>query len=80
MVTFANASHNGMIPLGRTVDRAGFVFPFPRWNTGTTIKCIFAVADLKAGDTEFKLSAYDTQTGTGSTSTSLNGRAIVILS
>lgn len=80
VVSFSGAKDGDIIPLGRTIDRSGHAFPLPHWNTATSVRCIYDVISLKAGDTGFKLNAYDTQTGTRSTSTTLSGRAIVILS
>ena len=78
MVPFSNASSNDMIQLGRTLERAAFAFPFPRWTTGDSIRCIYNVVVLNEGDTAFRLRPYDVKTGTGSTA-EVSGIAIIVM-
>lgn len=79
VVTFANKKSGDKIPFGRTIDRNGFVFPLPRYNTGSTMQCNYSAYNVNPGDKSFELQAYDVATQKASTSTTLCGYAIVIL-
>ena len=75
---FINKKHKDIIKIGSAVNSRSVVCVFPRYNTFTTIKCIYSSLEISAGEDQFQLLAWDTGTQNESTSTSLEGFYIVM--
>lgn len=75
---FINKKHKDIIKIGSVVNSRSVVCVFPRYNTFTTIKCIYSSLEISAGEDQFQLLAWDTGTQNESTSTSLEGFYIVM--
>ena len=75
---FTNKKHKDIIKIGSAVNSRSVVCVFPRYNTFTTIKCIYSSLEISAGEDQFQLLAWYTGTQNESTSTSLEGFYIVM--
>ena len=76
---FVNAKNGDIIQIvGGPVTVISVLFVMPRYNTGTTIRCNFSTATIYAGESTFKINAYDTETGTAPESTTLAGSYIIV--
>ncbi len=76
--SFRNKKYGDIIKIGSVVNSRSVVCVFPRYNTATTIRCIYSADELSEGEDQFKLSAWDTATQDNSTSTNLSGFYIVM--
>lgn len=75
---FANKKNKDNIKIGSAVNSRSVVCVLPRYNTYTTVRCIYSSLELSAGEDQFQLLAWDTDTQNESTSTSLEGYYIVM--
>ena len=75
---FRNKKYGDIIKIGSVVKSRSVVCVFPRYNTLTTIRCIYPSLEISAGEDQFQLFAWDTATQADSTSTSLEGCYIVM--
>lgn len=75
---FTNKKHKDIIKIGSVVNSRSVVCVFPRYNTLTTIRCIYPSLEISAGEDQFQLFAWDTNTQNDSTSTNLEGYYIVM--
>ena len=75
---FTNKKHKDIIKIGSVVNSRSVVCVFPRYNTLTTVRCIYSSLEISAGEDQFQLLAWDTNTQNDSTSTNLEGYYIVM--
>ena len=75
---FTNKKHKDIIKIGSAVSSRSVVCVLPRYNTLTTIRCIYSSLEISAGEDQFQLLAWDTNTQNDSTSTNLEGYYIVM--
>lgn len=75
---FTNKKSKDIIKIGSVVKSRSVVCVFPRYNTLTTIRCIYPSLEISAGEDQFQLFAWDTNTQNDSTSTNLEGYYIVM--
>ena len=75
---FTNKKHKDIIKIGSVVNTRSVVCVFPRYNTLTTVRCIYSSLEISAGEDQFQLLAWDTNTQNDSTSTNLEGYYIVM--
>lgn len=75
---FTNKKHKDIIKIGSVVNSRSVVCVFPRYNTLTTVRCIYSSLEIGAGEDQFQLLAWDTNTQNDSTSTNLEGYYIVM--
>ena len=75
---FTNKKHKDIIKIGSVVNSRSVVCVFPRYNTLTTVRCIYSSLEISAGKDQFQLLAWDTNTQNDSTSTNLKGYYIVM--
>lgn len=75
---FTNKKHKDIIKIGSAVNSRSVVCVLPRYNTLTTIRCIYSSLEISAGEDQFQLLAWDTNTQNDSTSTNLEGYYIVM--
>ena len=75
---FTNKKHKAIIKIGSVVNSRSVVCVFPRYNTLTTVRCIYSSLEISAGKDQFQLLAWDTNTQNDSTSTNLEGYYIVM--
>ena len=75
---FTNKKHKDIIKIGSVVNSRSVVCVFPRYNTLTTVRCIYSSLEISAGEDQFQLFAWDTNTQNDSTSTNLEGYYIVM--
>ena len=75
---FTNKKHKDIIKIGSAVNSRSVVCVLPRYNTLTTIRCIYPSLEISAGEDQFQLFAWDTNTQNDSTSTNLEGYYIVM--
>ena len=75
---FTNKKHKDIIKIGSVVNSRSVVCVFPRYNTLTTVRCIYSSLEISAGKDQFQLLAWDTNTQNDSTSTNLEGYYIVM--
>nr|DAZ50873.1 MAG TPA: tail-collar fiber protein [Caudoviricetes sp.] len=75
---FTNKKNKDIIKIGPVVKSRSVVCVFPRYNTLTTIRCIYPSLEISAGEDQFQLFAWDTNTQNDSTSTNLEGYYIVM--
>ena len=75
---FTNKKHKDIIKIGSVVNSRSVVCVLPRYNTLTTIRCIYSSLEISAGKDQFQLLAWDTNTQNDSTSTNLEGYYIVM--
>ena len=75
---FTNKKHKDIIKIGSVVNSRSVVCVFPRYNTLTTVRCISSSLEISAGEDQFQLLAWDTNTQNDSTSTNLEGYYIVM--
>lgn len=75
---FTNKKNKDIIKIGSVVKSRSVVCVFPRYNTLTTIRCIYPSLEISAGEDQFQLFAWDTNTQNDSTSTNLEGYYIVM--
>ena len=75
---FTNKKNKDIIKIGSAVNSRSVVCVFPRYNTLTTIRCIYPSLEISAGEDQFQLFAWDTNTQNDSTSTNLEGYYIVM--
>ena len=75
---FTNKKHKDIIKIGSVVNSHSVVCVFPRYNTLTTVRCIYSSLEISAGEDQFQLLAWDTNTQNDSTSTNLEGYYIVM--
>lgn len=73
-----NKKHKDIIKIGSVVNSRSVVCVFPRYNTLTTVRCIYSSLEISAGEDQFQLLAWDTNTQNDSTSTNLEGYYIVM--
>ncbi len=75
---FTNKKNKDIIKIGSVVKSRSVVCVFPRYNTLTTVRCIYPSLEISAGEDQFQLFAWDTNTQNDSTSTNLEGYYIVM--
>ena len=75
---FTNKKNKDIIKIGSVVKSRSVVCVFPRYNTLTTVRCIYSSLEISAGEDQFQLFAWDTNTQNDSTSTNLEGYYIVM--
>lgn len=75
---FTNKKNKDIIKIGSVVKSRSVVCAFPRYNTLTTVRCIYPSLEISAGEDQFQLFAWDTNTQNDSTSTNLEGYYIVM--
>ena len=75
---FTNKKHKDIIKIGSAVSSRSVVCVLPRYNTLTTVRCIYSSLEISAGKDQFQLLAWDTNTQNDSTSTNLEGYYIVM--
>lgn len=75
---FTNKKNKDIIKIGSVVKSRSVVCVFPRYNTLTTVRCIYPSLEISAGEDQFQLFAWDTNTQNDSTSTNLDGYYIVM--
>lgn len=75
---FTNKKNKDIIKIGSAVKSRSVVCVFPRYNTLTTVRCIYPSLEISAGEDQFQLFAWDTNTQNDSTSTNLEGYYIVM--
>lgn len=75
---FTNKKNKDIIKIGSVVKSRSVVCVFPRYNTLTTVRCIYSSLEIGAGEDQFQLLAWDTNTQNDSTSTNLEGYYIVM--
>lgn len=75
---FTNKKNKDIIKIGSAVNSRSVVCVFPRYNTLTTIRCIYPSLEISAGEDQFQLFAWDTDTQNDSTSTNLEGYYIIM--
>lgn len=75
---FTNKKNKDIIKIGSVVKSRSVVCVFPRYNTLTTVRCIYPSLEISAGEDQFQLFAWDTNTQNDSTSTILDGYYIVM--
>ena len=75
---FTNKKNKDIIKIGSVVKSRSVVCVFPRYNTLTTVRCIYSSLEISAGEDQFQLLAWDTNTQNDSTSTNLEGYYIVM--
>lgn len=75
---FTNKKHKDIIKIGSVVNSRSVVCVLPRYNTLTTIRCIYSSLEINAGEDQFQLFAWDTDTQNESISTSLEGYYIIM--
>lgn len=75
---FTNKKNKDIIKIGSVVKSRSAVCVFPRYNTLTTVRCIYPSLEISAGEDQFQLFAWDTNTQNDSTSTNLDGYYIVM--
>ena len=76
--SFRNKKYGDIIKIGSVVNSRSVVCVFPRYNTLTTVRCIYSSLEISAGEDQFQLLAWDTNTQNDSTSTNLEGYYIVM--
>ena len=64
---FTNKKHKDIIKIGSVVNSRSVVCVFPRYNTLTTVRCIYSSLEISAGEDQFQLFAWDTDTQNEST-------------
>ena len=64
---FTNKKHKDIIKIGSAVNSRSVVCVLPRYNTLTTIRCIYSSLEISAGEDQFQLFAWDTDTQNEST-------------
>ena len=64
---FTNKKHKDIIKIGSVVNSRSVVCVFPRYNTLTTVRCIYPSLEISAGEDQFQLFAWDTDTQNEST-------------
>lgn len=75
---FTNKKNKDIIKIGSAVNSRSVVCVFPRYNTLTTVRCTYPSIEISAGEDQFQLFAWDTNTQNDSTSTNLEGYYIVM--
>ena len=75
---FTNKKNKDIIKIGSVVKSRSVVCVFPGYNTLTTVRCIYPSLEISAGEDQFQLFAWDTNTQNDSTSTNLDGYYIVM--
>ena len=58
---FTNKKHKDIIKIGSVVNSRSVVCVFPRYNTLTTIRCIYSSLEISAGEDQFQLLAWGYQ-------------------